>query len=181
MIKKLISVITLLSFISVFCFSSEIDNKLDEQDELIQSLELEMSNIRLMMYLLKEDNEQLNLTVDSCNAKITELMENIESMKKALISNKEDTSKLIAEMEVIYNELENYKSELAMLKRKNNNANLFVQITIPLVTLSFAGYGAYEYFANDSNMGKFMMYGGLGLFVGLEVVWNGGKFIFRIW
>ena len=175
MIKKLISIIILLSFVSTFCFSSEIDNKLDEQDELIQSLELEMSNIRLMMYLLKEDNEQLNLTVDSCNAKITELM------KKALIFNKEDTSKLIAEMEVIYNELESYKSELAMLKRKNNNANLFVQITIPLVTLSFAGYGAYEYFVNNSNMGKFMMYGGLGLFVGLEVVWNGGKFIFRIW
>ena len=181
MIKKLI-IMMFVSFIFLNIYSqSSINEKLDEQDDLIQSLENEMHNVRIMVNYLQQNNDELNGIIDKCNLKINELMENIESMKKALISNKEDTSEVIDKLTNAYNELEHYKSELMLMKKKNRNANIFVQSAIPLVTLPVICYGAYDYYHDKNEKGKTTMIIGISGLLGGELIWNCGKFIFKLW
>ena len=189
--KKILSFIILFCFINTFVFpqsSIMINDKLNEQNDLLQALEEEVESIRLYVSQLKANNKELsdinvNLenTVDSCNQKIDNLMTNIESMRKALESNKEDTSNAIGILGDMYVELENYKTELNLMKWRNKNANNFVEISIPIMAFPLIGFGLYEYCSGNENMGKIMMIVGTTSLIGCELVWNGGKFIFKIW
>ena len=190
MIKKITAILILICFISTYIFSqaSFINEKLDEQEDLLQSLEIEMNNVRLYVSQLKENNEELTLTnqqlektIEMGEAKIESLMNNIDSMRKALLSNKEDTSTAIELLGNMYQELEQYKGELNVMRKKNKNANLFVEIMIPTVTVPLIGFGAYEYYVKNDNMGKVMMWTGSVSLIGAELVWNGGKFVLKIW
>ena len=187
--KKFTSIILLISFTINFVFADAfINSKLDEQDELLDELELEMNNIRNLVASLKLDNENLTIyseslekRIETCNQKIDEMQETITSMRKALISNKEDTHEVISILGDMQEELDRYKIYLNEIEKKAKHADLFVQILIPTLSVPMIANGIYLYANGNENYGKVCMYSGAIMFVGAELVWNGGKFILKIW
>ena len=187
--KKFISTFVLICFTFTFVFADAlINSKLDEQDELLDELELEMNNIRNLVASLKLDNENLTIyseslekRIETCNQKIDEMQETIDSMRKALISNKEDTHEVISILGDMQEELDRYKIYLNEIEKKAKRADLFVQILIPTLSVPMIVNGIYLYANGNENYGKVCMYGGAIMLVGAELVWNGGKFVLKIW
>ena len=68
--KKFISII-LISFTFTFVFADTfINSKLDEQDKLLDDLELEMNNIKLLVTSLQSDNTNLITYSESLEKRI---------------------------------------------------------------------------------------------------------------
>ena len=187
--KKLISIIFLLSFTFTFVFADTFMNeKLDEQDNILNSLETEINNIRFLVSSLQNDNsnlilysESLEKRIETCNEKINEMQETISSMRKALESNKEDTSEVISILGDMQEELDKYKMYIFEIEKKLKRADLFVQIAIPILSTPMIANGFYFYRIGNEKYGKTCMIIGTSLFIGAELVWNGGKIIFKIW
>ena len=187
--KKFISTIILICFTFTFIFADTfINSKLDEQDTLLDELELEMNNIRNLVKSLKLDNENITLYSESlekriaiCNQKIDEMQETIDSMRKALISNKEDTHEVISILGEMQEELNNYKTYINELEKKAKYTDTFVQILIPTLSVPMIVNGIYLYANGNENYGKLCIGSGVVMLVGAELVWNGGKFILKIW
>ena len=191
MFKKLISVFVLFSFISTFVFSntvSLINAKLDEQDNLLDSLEFEMTNMRLLILSLQDDRTNMTTYTSSlerrikvCNEKINRMQSTIDSMRTALLSNKEDTHEVIEILGQMQEELDRYKKYVSDLEKRLNRTNVVVQTMIPCLTLPLFATGSYLYFTDEKEMGKICMSSSACLFIGAELAWNGGKFIFKLW
>ena len=109
------------------------------------------------------------------------MQETIDSMRKALISNKEDTHEVISILGDMQEELDRYKIYLNEIEKKAKRADLFVQILIPTLSVPMIANGIYLYANGNENYGKVCMYGGVIMLVGAELVWNGGKFVLKIW
>ena len=158
-----------------------VNQKLNEQNELIDNIEFEIMNMENIISSLKLDNTNLTeytTKLENGNKvmseEITSLKENNKELHVALDSNKEDTHEVI-------NILGNMTEEITKAEKQKELTNKFVQIAIPTMTLPLVASGAYMYFATDEkDLGKLMMMCGGGLFIGAEITWNGGKFI-KIW
>ena len=187
--KKIIALLILMIFCSFIFANSFINTKLDEQWDLLNDLELEMNNIRMMISSLQKDNlnltiysESLEKRIEVCNVKITEMQETIESMRKALLSNKEDTHEVINILGDMVEELDDYKTRLSEMELKIKRTNTFVQILIPTLSVPMIMNGVYLYInGNDKDYAKFCMSGGTVVLIGAELIWNGGKFILKLW
>lgn len=135
-----------------------------------------------MISLLKLDNNNLNehvIELENNKNKMTQEILSLKNVNKelhtALNSNKEDTSEVISI-------LGDMNEEISKINKQKELTNKFIQIAIPTTTLPLIASGAYLYFATDEkDLGKLMMICGGGLLIGGELVWNGGKFIFKIW
>jgi septal ring factor EnvC (AmiA/AmiB activator) len=178
--KKLMMIFTLCLF-GNFCADDFVNQKLNEQNELIDNIEFEIMNMENIISSLKLDNTNLTeytTKLENGNKvmseEITSLKENNKELHVALDSNKEDTHEVI-------NILGNMTEEITKAEKQKELTNKFVQIAIPTMTLPLVASGAYIYFATDEkDLGKLMMMCGGGLFIGAEITWNGGKFI-KIW
>ena len=186
--KKFISVFLIFYMLFNLCANDFINEKLDRQDELLNSLELEMNTLRNLVISLQTDNSNLITYSDSlekrielCNQKITEMQETIESTREALMSNKEDTGEIIGILGDMQNALDRYKMYLAELERKAKRTDKFIQIAIPVLSLPMVANGVYLYINGDEDYGRICIIEGAVLFVGAEVLWNSGKFILKIW
>lgn len=186
--KKLIIVFFIALFPNLLFSNAYIDSTLDEQNKLLEDIKNDFISISLSAETLKNENN--NLTLEKANLmklceqseiKINKLEENIISLKSALSSNKEDESVILYELGNMFEELENYKEYIASVKRKLRNVSVFVNIAIPLCTIPIACNGIYNIAKGDELVGKINLYTSLGLFVGLECVYQGGKFIFKVW
>lgn len=179
--KFLIFATFILLSVKVYC-DDFVNQKLNEQDELIDNIEAQIINMAQMISLLKLDNNNLNEHVIELEINKNKMTQEILSLKNvnkelhtALNSNKEDTSEVISI-------LGNMSEEISKINKQKELTNKFIQIAIPTTTLPLIASGAYLYFATDEkDLGKLMMMCGGGLFIGGELVWNGGKFIFKIW
>lgn len=187
--KKFISIILLISFTFTFVFADTfVNSKLDEQDKLLDDLELEMNNIKLLVTSLQSDNtnlitysESLEKRIESCNQKIYDMQETIVSMKKALTSNKEDTHEVISILGEMQEELNKYKIYINEVEKKAKRTDTFVQILIPTLSVPMIANGIYLYANGNESYGKLCIGSGVIMLVGAELVWNGGKFILKIW
>ena len=113
---------------------------------------------------------------------------------KALESNKEDTALAIAIIGDITEENNKIKEEAANLKKmtesleevvadykkKQERANIVANIAIPVATVPMIISGAVLT-ATNNDLGKPILYTGLGCLVGCELVWNGGHFVLHLW
>ena len=179
--KFLIFATLILLSAKVYC-DDFVNQKLNEQDELIDNIEAQIINMAQMISLLKLDNNNLNEHVIELEINKNKMTQEILSLKNvnkelhtALNSNKEDTSEVISI-------LGNMSEEISKINKQKELTNKFIQIAIPTTTLPLIASGAYLYFATDEkDLGKLMMMCGGGLFIGGELVWNGGKFILKIW
>ena len=186
--KKFIIFLICLIF-STLTFSNEyIDGKLNEQDKLLDSLESQMNDLKMTVSLLKYDNETITLhansmqkQLDSCNETISKMETVIADTKKALMSNKEDTSEILLILGDMQTEINNYKIYISELERKNKFANTFAQIAIPALSLPMVINGVYLMATGNETYGKVCLVGGIVMFAGAELIWNGGKFLFRFW
>ena len=178
--KKLMIIFTLCLF-GNFYADDFVNQKLNEQNELIDNIEFEIMNMENIISSLKLDNTNLTeytTKLENGNKvmseEITSLKENNKELHVALDSNKEDTHEVI-------NILGNMTEEITKAEKQKELTNKFVQIAIPTMALPLVASGAYMYFATDEkDLGKLMMMCGGGLFIGAEITWNGGKFI-KIW
>lgn len=179
--KKII--LCILLNLTTFVFADNFINKtLDEQDDLIKNVEIQVTKMNSIINLLKIDNTNMTNKVSDLEKingnmanRLNEMYENNENLKLALNSNKEDTSEVISVMGNMFEDIEK-------LSKQKSRANKFVQITIPSTTIPLALVGLYLYACTDyKELGKVCSVCGTSLFVGGELVWNGGKFIFKLW
>ena len=179
--KFLIFTTFILLSAKVYC-DDFVNQKLNEQDELIDNIEAQIINMAQTISLLKLDNNDLNEHVIKLEINKNKMTQEISSLKNvnkelhtALNSNKEDTHEVI-------NILGDMSEEISKINKQKELTNKFIQIAIPTITLPLITSGAYLYFATDEkDLGKLMMMCGGGLLIGGELVWNGGKFILKIW
>lgn len=179
--KFLIFATLILLSAKVYC-NDFVNQKLNEQDELIDNIEVQIINMAQMISLLKLDNNNLNehvIELEINKNKMTQeilLLKNVnKELHTALNSNKEDTSEVISI-------LGDMSEEISKINKQKELTNKFIQIAIPTTTLPLIASGAYLYFATDEkDLAKLMMICGSGLLISGELVWNSGKFIFKIW
>lgn len=179
--KILMFILSTVLFINVHA-DDFINQKLNEQDELIENIETQILNMTQIISSLKLDNldmsgyiEELENSNNKMNTEISSLKNINDELHVALTSNKEDTHEVISI-------LGDMTEEISKINKQKQLINKFIQITIPTTTLPLIVSGTYLYFATDEkNLGKLMMMCGGGLLISGELIWNGGKFILRIW
>ena len=179
--KFLIFTTLILLSATVYC-NDFVNQKLNEQDELIDNIEVQIINMTQTISLLKSGNDNLNKHTTELEIDKNKMSQEISSLKNvnkelhtALNSNKEDTHEVI-------NILGDMSEEISKINKQKELANKFIQMTIPATTLPLITSGAYLYFTtNEKDLSKLMMMCGGGLLIGGELIWNGGKFIFKIW
>ena len=173
----------LLIILSVKIYADDfVNQKLNEQDELIDNIELQITNMTNLISLLKLDNFDMSEHINeleksniNMNNEILVLKDTNKDLHIALNSNKEDTHEII-------NILGDMYEEIAKINKQKELTNKFVQIAIPTTTIPLIISGAYLYFGTDEkDLGKLIMTCGGGLLISGELVWNGGKFILKIW
>lgn len=188
--KKLI--FTLLVFLSVFPLFSqskkEIENILNQNEEIYKELENDIHSIKALVDVLKSNNENVSLNANSIKdisntaiLKISELNNNIEIIKKALLSNNEDMGFVIEELGDLNKELNEYKLYVESVKDRMTRNEIMINALIPIISLPIAIFGTYDLYNNMTTRGKIELYSGIGLFIGAELTYNCGHFIFKLW
>jgi len=180
--KKLFLFLCLILSFTYIYADDLINQKLDEQDKLINEIELQIFDMTKLISSLKLDKANMEnhiIQLENGNQKMGDeikfLKENNDELHTALNSNKEDTHEVI-------NILGGMTEEIAKINKQKELSDKFIQITIPCTTIPLIISGAYLYFITDEkDCGKIMMICGGGLLIGGELVWNGGKFILKIW
>lgn len=159
-----------------------VNQKLNEQDELIDDIELQITNMTNLISLLKLDNLDISKHADELEKSNKNMANEISSLKNinnelrvALTSNKEDTHEII-------NILGDMTEEISKISKQKELADKFIRFVIPTTTVPLISSGVYLYFGTDEKtLGKALMCCGGGLLIGGELIWNGGKFILKIW
>lgn len=108
------------------------------------------------------------------------MKENLENYKKALESNKEDVDYIIELFSETYAEVQRLNEYVAVAKKKERNNEIMINIMIPVATVPMIVTGGIL-MATNNDFGKPVLYTGVGLLVGCELVYNGGHFLFKIW
>lgn len=179
--KNLILILSTVLFVNAYA-DDFVNQKLNEQDELIENIETQIFNMNQIISSLKLDNldmsghiEELENSNNKMNDEISSLKNINEELHVALNSNKEDTHEVISI-------LGDMTEEITKMNKQKEFTNKFVQIAIPTTTLPLIVSGAYLYFATDEkDLGKTLSICGGALLIGGEIIWNGGKFILKIW
>lgn len=101
--------------------------------------------------------------------------------KKALISNKDDTASAIALAGAFYENVKKMEQKLAMFEKQLRGSRIFANIIVPipglmLITRGFIDLGFEKY---DSS--KAYITSGLITLVGMELVYQGGHWFFKVW
>jgi predicted nuclease with TOPRIM domain len=172
--KKIIFLILTFVFLFNPFYSDDfVNQKLKEQNELIDNIEFYITSMTETINSLTEDKENLTNTILNLqlsnlmmNKDLTSLKDNNSELKKALNSNKEDTHELLDVMGDIFAESEK-------LKKEKKSTNTFVQIMIPSATLPIIVNGIYlSVFTDEKMCGKVNIICGSTLFIVGELVWN---------
>lgn len=187
--KRFILVLfTLLSF-NLFAQNKEqIIDILNQNEQIYKQLEDDFKSIQSLVDVLKSANSNIQLNANSIKSisdnaiiRINNLEENIEHFKSALISNNEDLGTVINELGELSVELSEYKAYVNSLKLRMTRNEIIVNTIIPITTLPLVGFGVYDILNDNKVKGNFELYSGIGLFVGAELIYNGGHFILKLW
>ena len=190
MSKKLfvLSLITLLSFNLFSQTKGEVISALNQNEIIYKQLEEDLQSIQSLVDLLKSKNSNVQLNANSIKSisdnaiiRINNLENNIELFKGALISNNEDLGVVIEELGTLSKELSDYKSYVDSLKLRVTRSEIIVNTVIPLTSLPLIGFGVYDVLNDNTIRGSAELYGGLGLFICAELIYNGGHFILKLW
>lgn len=96
------------------------------------------------------------------------------------MSNKEDTSYMIALLGEAAEKAEKLEVRIHELEIQLKRNFWFSTIGISLMSLAPIAIGAIEYSKGDV-YGKDYMWAGLGLFIGAQLVYQGGHWLFKFW
>lgn len=141
-----------------------------------QYLESARNELNRAKILLMDSNNALESTkkaLENCQKLLTQAEE-------ALKSNKEDTSVVIKELGELYNEYLQIKSCFDELKTRYKHSEILMHtmIAIPCIVMDISGLVMY---CNGDKNGLNLLWCGLGIHVTSELVYCGGKFIFKFW
>lgn len=137
--------------------------------------------------VLNELNLMNNLSI--------QLSECLDLANKALESNKEDTknainlfgealeynSLILEENRKLKEDWQNHLKLDAENEKRFDNLYQFGNVIIPLIPISLFATSGICYLNNKNDWGKGFLYAGCISLVGLEIVYQGGHFILRIW
>lgn len=165
--KKIL--IFLFLFQSFLLFPQSIQNYLNEQDNLLNNLEtqftdltLKLESLKLQTQTLDNFNQELKLKLENATSTINELKNNLEEYKKALSSNKDDTSYLIELFSQAQSELENIKKYVTTLEKDRKRLKIS-----RITSLSISGCGAVlmisSSFTTDKTIKQILLWSGGGL------------------
>lgn len=98
--------------------STELSKLLNQQETSIQSLKEKWNQLEIFSKTLSDNNEQLEFMLQSSKVELNALSQNLENAKKALESNKEDTSFAISEIAELFNQTVQLEKDIDFLNEK---------------------------------------------------------------
>ena len=102
-------------------------------------------------------------------------------LKTALISNRDDTGTIAKELGEIVERVRGLEEKIEYYKKRLKRATIVENITIPLPGLSLMTVGIIEIANGNNSRGiKYIEAGAITLGV-MEVVYQGGKWVFKLW
>ena len=181
-------IFVLLSFNLSSQSKEEIKSILNQNEQIYKNLEDDFKSIQMLVDVLKSNDSEIQVNANSIKdisntaiTKINKLETNIELLKKALISNNENVGVIIDELGEMSESLNDYKQYVNSVKLRMTRNEVLINTLIPITTLPLVGFGVYDMFTNQYMVGKIEVYSGLALFIGAEVIYNGGHFILKLW
>ncbi len=121
------------------------------------------------------------------NSLLQTLNERLESNKKALLSNKDDTSNLIvvisemqAEIDLAAKQAKSLAELVDYYKSSAKNSNRFCNICIPVTCSIPIAIGAIELINGNTSGLNYIKAGAAALF-SIELIYQGGHFLVKAW
>lgn len=187
--KWIISVIFILLSFNLFSQNKEeIKLILNQNEQIYKNLEDDFKSIQMLVDVLKFNDSEIKVNANSIQdisntaiIKINKLETNVEFLRKALISNNEDVGVIIDELGEMSNSLNEYKKYVNSIRLRMTRNEVLINTLIPITTLPLIGFGLYDMLNDQYTIGKIEVYSGLALFVGTEIIYNGGHFILKLW
>ena len=112
--------------------------------------------------------------------KIVDLEINLKNYKEALFSNKGDTSNLLILLGEAAEKAAELETRIVNLETRLKRNFWFNTIGITVASGVVTGIGAIEYYKGNT-FGRGYMWTGLGLFVGGQLIYQSGHWVFRWW
>lgn len=104
----------------------------------------------------------------------------MKALKEALLSNKDDTGVAIAEIGRLSEQIRDLGELASYYRKRARSSAIAANILIPVCTVPMVITGAVLA-AGGNGLGQPVLYTGLGLLVGCELVYNSGRLVFRWW
>lgn len=146
---------------------------LDVLQESLESSEARLSEIMRSSRSLEEDLVNTRLELESSKA-------SLKALKEALLSNKDDTGVAIAEIGRLSEQIRDLDELASYYRKRARSSAIAANILIPVCTVPMVITGAVLA-AGGNDLGQPVLYTGLGLLVGCELVYNSGRLVFRWW
>ncbi len=146
----------------------------DRCEEIVTSLESRLQNLSLYSKNLETD---LSLSV----TEIKNLRNDLANTRQALISNKEDTGVANALAGEFYAKAKALEERVAYAERRNRNATIYSEVVTPIPGLILMTAGFIEMGNGNTDLGWNLVKAGAITLVGMEVIYNGGRWIFKVW
>lgn len=145
----------------------------DRCEEIVTSLELRLQNLSLY-------SENLENDLSALNSEVLSLKSDLKNTKEALLSNKDDTSNAIAIAGEFYQQVKSLEERVAFAEKRSKNNYIYGNIVTPIPGLMLMTYGLIEMGKGNTDFGwKFVTAGAVTL-LGMELIYQGGKWIFKI-
>lgn len=146
----------------------------DKCDEKVTSLQLRVQTLSQYSQSLEEDLSRLMTDVTTLKADLTRT-------RNALLSNREDTDSALALAGEFYEKAKALEERVAYAERKNKNSTIYANVVTPIPGLIFMVQGFIEMGKGNTDYGWRLFEIGAITLVGMEVVYQGGHWLFKIW
>lgn len=148
---------------------------------LLDKLDLQLKNLQLQVETLTSSSKSLETELLSTKAQLTNSINSCKKLKEALISNRDDTGTIAKEFGEIVEKVKGLEEQIEYYKKRLKRATIVENITIPLPGLSLMTVGIIEMANGNNSRGiKYIEAGAITLGV-MEVIYQGGKWVFKLW
>lgn len=146
----------------------------DRCEEIVTSLESRLQNLSLYS---KNLETYLSLSL----IELENLRNDLSNTRQALISNKEDIGVANALASEFYEKAKALEERVACAERRDRNAMIYSEIVTPIPGLILMTAGFIEMGCGNTDVGWNLVKTGAITLVGMELIYNGGRWVFKIW
>jgi len=149
--------------------------------ELLDNLDKQLMTLQLQVETLTSSSKNLETELLSTKEQLKNSITKCSQLKTALISNRDDTGTIAKELGEIVERVRGLEEKIEYYKKRLKRATIVENITIPLPGLSLMTVGIIEIANGNNSRGiKYIEAGAITLGV-MEVVYQGGKWVFKLW
>lgn len=169
--------------LNVTTTSSDLEqSSLDLMDawEMFDLCEQKVNSLELRCQTLSSYSKSLEDVIQPLTIEVSSLKNDLKNTRNALQSNKGDTHNALALAGEFYEQVKALEERVAYAERKSRNNYIYGNVVTPIPGLLLMTYGLIEMGKGNTDNGwAFVTAGGVAL-LGMELIYQGGKWVFKI-